>query len=83
MRKILAIALAICVLSVTAMASEVGGAGAASGMDSVMAAIPVISSLLSGVFDLMTGNPLLALFLAAGLVGVGITVFRKVKRAAR
>ena len=31
----------------------------------------------------MTSNPLLSLFLAASLLGVGVGVFRKIKRASR
>lgn len=33
--------------------------------------------------ELMTSNPLLSLFLAASLLGVGVGVFRKIKRASR
>ena len=35
------------------------------------------------VWDMVTGNPLLALFVGASIVSLGFSFFRKAKRAAR
>ena len=39
--------------------------------------------VMGEVWDVMTSNPLLVVFLAASLFGVGIRIFRKVKSAAK
>ena len=63
-------------------------AAAASGADTATLA-PIISAMgslveiMGEVWNVMTGNPLLVVFLAAGLFGVGIRIFRKVKSAAK
>lgn len=54
-----------------------------SGMPAVLSAFDTVTSLMTKVWDLMTSNPLLTLFLAAGLVAVGVRVFRQIKRAAK
>ena len=41
-----------------------------------------LTTLVGDVFDLLTANPLLSLFLAASLVGLGIGLFRRLRRAA-
>lgn len=43
----------------------------------------IISGLLSSVWTMMTANPLLVFFLVVALVGVGISLFRRLKRTAR
>ncbi|MEG0970977.1 MAG: hypothetical protein RSE47_07715 [Acidaminococcaceae bacterium] len=52
-------------------------------MTEILAATTTITTLVGNVFTLMTGNPVLLVFLAASLIGVGISVFRKIKSAAR
>lgn len=55
----------------------------ATGMDAVIAAMTTITELVGSVFDVMTGNPLLTVFLAAGLLTVGISIFTQLKSATR
>ena len=48
-----------------------------------MSAMDTVVQLMSKVWELMTSNPLLTLFLAAGLLTIGVRVFRQIKRAAK
>lgn len=64
-------------LTIPAFASDSGG------MASVISATDTVSSLINKVFSIMTGNGLLTVYLAFGLLGAAIRVFRKMKRAAR
>lgn len=59
------------------------GSVAAGGMSAVLSAMDTVVSLMTKVWDLMTSNPLLTLFLAASLIYVGVGVFRAIKRAAQ
>ena len=52
-------------------------------MDAVIAAMSTITELVDSVFDVMTGNPLLTVFLAAGLLTIGISIFTELKSATR
>lgn len=52
-------------------------------MDTVISSMDTLSTLLTKVWDMMTANPLLTLFVALTLLGVGVTVFQKVKGASR
>ena len=52
-------------------------------MAAILASMTTITDLVTSVWELMTSNPLLSLFLAASLRGVGVGVFRKIKRASR
>lgn len=52
-------------------------------MDAILAAMTTLTTLLGNVFDVMTANPLLTLFLAASVLGLGIGMFRKIKGAAK
>lgn len=75
------LALALCLilsLSVPCFAT-----GETSGVESVMGSFDTISTLISKVFDLVTGNWYLLLFLALSLLGLGIRGFKKAKSAAR
>ena len=54
-----------------------------TGMDAVIAAMSTITELVGSVFDVMTGNPLLTVFLAAGLLTIGISIFTELKSATR
>jgi len=44
---------------------------------------PAITSAMGVTWDLMTANPLLTLFVGAGVVSLGFAYFRKAKRVAR
>lgn len=52
-------------------------------MSAVIGSMSTVTELMTAVWDMMTSNPLLTLFLAVGLISVGVSVFRKVKRAAK
>ena len=52
-------------------------------MNTLMAGFEYVVMLLEKVWELLLSNPLLTLFLAAGLVGVGVRAFRKLKGAAK
>lgn len=80
-KKLIAVALACMTMTVTAFAND--SASGATGMDAVLGAMTTLTSLLNSVWELMTSNPLLTLFLAAGLLSVGVYAFRQVKRASR
>lgn len=69
-------------LAPVALASETGGGGT-SGMPAVLGAFETVTSLMNSVWTLMTSNPLLTLFLAAGLLTIGVRAFRQIKRAAK
>ena len=53
------------------------------GMRAVMSAVDTIVQLMGKVWDLMTSNPLLTLFVAASLLPVGIALFTSLRNAAR
>lgn len=55
----------------------------ATGMTAVLGAVDTITSLLGNVWELLTSNPLLTLFVAAGLLPVGIGLFTSLRNAAR
>lgn len=65
-----------------ALASE-GGGTSGGGMSAVLGAFDTVTSLMEKVWILMTSNPLLTLFLAAGLLSIGVRAFRQIKRAAK
>ena len=52
-------------------------------INSVTSAATTVETFTGTAFSLITGNPLLCAYAASGLVGVGITVFRRLKRASR
>ena len=64
---------------------DTSGAGAAvsGGMSAVMSGMGTIISLMGKVWDLLTSNPLLTLFVAASLLPVGIALFTSLRNAAR
>lgn len=78
------VALVAAIVPQAAFAAE--GEGAASGggdFTAVMGSMSTLSSLMTQVWNIMTSNPLLVLFLAVMLLGIGVSVFRMIKRAAR
>lgn len=48
-----------------------------------MGSMDTLVSLTGEVWELMTSNPLLTLFLAVSLIAVGVSVFKMIKNAAR
>lgn len=76
--------LVLCCMAMTAMASATSGEGSGSdsGLSAITGAFSTVTRLVSSVFELITGNPLLAVFVAIGLFGSGIGLFRKLRRAA-
>lgn len=54
----------------------------ATGMEAVKTAMTTAVSFMSSAFDAMTANGYLVIFLAVTMIGVGVTVFRKLRRGA-
>lgn len=50
-------------------------------MSAITSATGTLTTLVGDIFTMITSNPLLCVFVAAGLLGVGIKVFRQLKRA--
>ena len=53
------------------------------GMSAVMGSVDTIIKLSGKVWELLTSNPLLTLFVAASLLPVGIALFTSLRNAAR
>lgn len=64
-------------LTLPAFASESGG-----GLSSVTSAADTVTTFVNKAFTMMTGNPLLCVYLASSLIGVGIYKFVQLRRAA-
>ena len=75
-------AAAATAMSPVAMASE-GIASSNKDMQTLMGGFEYVIMLLNKVWELLLSNPLLCLFLAAGLVSVGVRAFRRLKSAAK
>lgn len=54
-----------------------------TGMSSILDSLDTIVSLMGKVWDVMTSNPLLTLFVAVSLLMAGIKVFKRIKAAAK
>ena len=54
----------------------------ATGMEAVTSAMTTATGFMTTVFNAMTGNGYLVVFLAVTMIGVGVTVFRKLRRGA-
>ena len=54
-----------------------------TGMEAITTAIATVATVVGEVFQVMTGNPYLVFLLAASCVGIGISVFRRVKGASK
>lgn len=50
---------------------------------SILSNVSSIKTVVGDVWDVMTGNPILCVFICASLLSIGFVVFRKAKRAAR
>ena len=55
----------------------------ATGIAVVTGAIGNVVDVVGQIFTVMTGNAYLVFFMAAGLLGVGITIFKRLKGAAK
>ena len=70
-------------LTLPAFATDGGsGSGSSGGMASIISAADTVVTFVSKGFDLMTGNPLTAVYLASGLISVGLGKFIMMRRAA-
>ena len=54
--------------------------GGASGID-ISSALTTVTSVFTSAMGIITGNPVLMVFFAAGLLGVGFRLVRKARRA--
>lgn len=54
-----------------------------TGMEAILAGTSTLTTLVGDVFTLMTANPLLTLFLASSVIGIGIGLFRRLRKASR
>ena len=52
-------------------------------VDSVIGVIPKLFELAGSCFNAIIENPILLLFFAAGMIGLGLGIFKKLKRTAR
>lgn len=52
-------------------------------MDAILSATSTVTSMVSTIFSTITGNGLLTVYASAGLLGVGIGVFSRLKRVAK
>lgn len=52
-------------------------------MDTILAQITTLTTVVGNVFSIIVGNAYLAYFAAVGLVVAGIKIFKKLKKAAR
>lgn len=53
-----------------------------TGMAAVKTAMTTAVEFMTSAFDAMTANGYLVIFLAVTMIGVGVTVFRKLRRGA-
>ena len=54
-----------------------------TGLSAILTGTETVITLVGNVFTLITSNPLLCVFAAVGLLGVGVGVFKMLKRASR
>ena len=50
---------------------------------SITSGLSTVTSVFGEVWSLMTGNPLIMVFVGASLIGVGVGVFRKLRKSVR
>ena len=60
-----------------------GIAEAASTVAKILENTSTLADMVKNVWDIMTSNPLLLVFICASLVTLGFSFYRKAKRAAR
>ena len=56
------------------------GGATTTAMDTITAAVDTVVSFVTKAFTAMTGNAYLTIFLAATMLSVGISVFRKLRK---
>ena len=54
--------------------------GATTAMESITSAVDTVVTFVTKAFTAMTGNAYLTIFLAATMLSVGISVFRKLRK---
>ena len=64
-------------------ATETAGKGATMASEGISSALEMIKSIVSWVMSFVADNAVLMVFFVAGLIPVGIMVFRKLKNAVR
>lgn len=52
-------------------------------MEAILTGVNTLTALVGDVFTMITGNALLAVFAAAGLLSVGLKLFKRGKSAAK
>lgn len=57
--------------------------GTTNSLSVITESIGTVISVVGKIFDVIVGNPYLVFLMAAGMLGVAIGVFKKLKRAAR
>jgi hypothetical protein len=62
------------------MGATSAAASTAVGMTEVTAGITSLGGVMTSVVGMITGNPILVLFLASSVVGLGIGLFRKLRK---
>lgn len=65
------------------MTVEAGTQVAKTGMEAVITAMTDVFTLSGTVITQITGQPILLFCLAAGMVPIGINIFKRLKSAAR
>lgn len=55
----------------------------ATTVTTILGNMSTVTAVVGDVWDIMTANPVLCVFICVSLLGVGFSVFRKAKRAAR
>ena len=55
----------------------------ATSVATILGTVSSIKTVVGDVWDVMTANPILCVFICVSLLSVGFAVFRKAKRAAR
>lgn len=68
--------------SLTLPAFATGGGSDSGSLTSVTSAADTVTTFVTKAFQMMTGNPLLCVYLASSLIGVGIYKFVQLRRAA-
>ena len=63
--------------------TQTAGKGATMTSEGISSALDMIKSIVSWVVSFIADNPVLMVFFVAGLIPVGIMVFRKLKNAVR
>lgn len=53
---------------------------AGSGMETITTAAGTAVSFMTKAFEAMTGNAYLVVFLGATMIGVGVSIFRKLRK---